>query len=217
MDCVAPPSTVPSRCGSPLLLLTCALLMTSSHSEGLSLVLSPEDPMLELYLNTSEDGIVFQRELLRLGGGRTVSFTAHVVGHAGCWRPGLQFMVDSFAPYFEPWAEDAAEFEGLGSYSWNQAAYNTSRGNALGFKTNWDLSGTWMSVQIPLATENIICSRTLMGSVVRPPEVIKGDEATRKRPLDAVACCVRLLLTCALLMTSSHSKAVRRAVLAVPR
>ena len=26
--------SVPSRCGSPLLLLTCALLMTSSHSEG---------------------------------------------------------------------------------------------------------------------------------------------------------------------------------------
>ena len=36
MDCVTPPSnpSVPSRCGSPLLLLTCALLMTSSHSEG---------------------------------------------------------------------------------------------------------------------------------------------------------------------------------------
>ena len=43
MDCVAPPSKfygerrnppVTSRCGSPLLLLTCALLMTSSHSVG---------------------------------------------------------------------------------------------------------------------------------------------------------------------------------------
>ena len=34
MDCVAPLLSVPSRCGSPLLLLTCALLMTSSHSEG---------------------------------------------------------------------------------------------------------------------------------------------------------------------------------------
>ena len=42
MDCVAPPSkgggrrnpSVSSRCGSPLLLLTCALLMTASHSEG---------------------------------------------------------------------------------------------------------------------------------------------------------------------------------------
>ena len=41
MDCVAPPrrrrggrrnSSVTSRCGSPLLLLTCALLMTSWHS-----------------------------------------------------------------------------------------------------------------------------------------------------------------------------------------
>ena len=47
MDCVAPllrgrgrrnPS-VTSRCGSPLLLLTCALLMTSSHSEGSATVL----------------------------------------------------------------------------------------------------------------------------------------------------------------------------------
>ena len=41
MDCVAPPSkggrrnpSVPSRCGSPLLLLTCSLLMTSSQSKA---------------------------------------------------------------------------------------------------------------------------------------------------------------------------------------
>ena len=107
-------------------------------------MLSPEDPTLELYLNTSADGVVFQRELLRLGGGRTVRFTAHVVGHAGCWRPGLQFMVNQFAPYFDSWADDAADFEGLGSYSWNRDPYNVSRANSLGFKTNWDLSGTWM-------------------------------------------------------------------------
>ena len=43
MDCVAPLSrggrrnpSVPSRCGSPLLLLTCSLLMTSTHFEGRS-------------------------------------------------------------------------------------------------------------------------------------------------------------------------------------
>jgi hypothetical protein len=61
-------------------------------------------------------GIVFQRELLRIGGGREVAFTAHLVGHPGCWRPGLQFMVDTYAPYFSPWVEDAAAFEGLGGY-----------------------------------------------------------------------------------------------------
>ena len=62
MDCVAPhikggrrnPS-VPSRCGSlPLLLLTCALLMTSSHSEG------PRrqggDVYYYLYFDTNRDG-----------------------------------------------------------------------------------------------------------------------------------------------------------------
>ena len=29
-------------------------------------------------------------------------------------------------------------------YSWNQQPYNATRANAIGFKTNWDLSGTWM-------------------------------------------------------------------------
>ena len=44
-----------------------------------------------------------------------------------------------------------------------------------------------------------ICSRTLLDSK-------EGDEATQQCPLDAVACCSRCLLTCALLMTSSHSE-----------
>ena len=33
-----------------------------------------------------------------------------------------------------------------------------------------------------------------------------GDEATHQWPLGAVACCSRFLLTCALLVTSSHSE-----------
>jgi len=37
-----------------------------------------------------------------------------------------------------------SKFEGLGSYSWFQGEYNQSRAEAIGFKTNWDLSGTWM-------------------------------------------------------------------------
>ena len=57
MDCVAPPQkkggqrnpSVTSRCGSPLLLLTCALLMTSSHSEGpLALVKEGDDIVINL-------------------------------------------------------------------------------------------------------------------------------------------------------------------------
>jgi len=119
-------------------------VLDHSADAGISLALSPEDPLLEVYINTSSSGVVFQRELLRLGQGREVTFTAHLVGHAGCWRPGLQFLVDEYKPFFAPWAEDAASFEGLGSYSWNQDPYNATRARSIGFKTNWDLSGTWM-------------------------------------------------------------------------
>ena len=68
------------------------------------------------------------------------------MGHVACYRPALGFMVATFADHFEPWVDEAAatDFEGLGSYSWNQEPYNASRARALGFKTNWDLSGTWM-------------------------------------------------------------------------
>ena len=44
-----------------------------------------------------------------------------------------------------------------------------------------------------------ICSKTLMDK--------SGDDGTQQRPLGAVDCCPLFLLTCALLMTSSQSKA----------
>ena len=40
-----------------------------------------------------------------------------------------------------------------------------------------------------------------------PPPLQTGGGATHQRPLDTVACSSRVLLTCALLMTSPHSKA----------
>ena len=40
--------------------------------------------------------------------------------------------------------EGLEEFEGLGGYTWNMTLLNTTRGKAMGFKTNWDLSGTFM-------------------------------------------------------------------------
>ena len=73
--------------------------------------------------------------------------TAHIYAHSASWRPALQTMTTLFAPYFEPWVDNAEEFEGLGSYSWNQAPYNQTRAKSLGFKTNWDLSGTWMGTR----------------------------------------------------------------------
>ena len=65
-------------------------------------------------------------------------------------------------------------------------------------------SSTGGSVEIrkPLPTENLLEDTD---GLLRPP-----PPPTHQRPLGAVACCSRFLLTCALLlMTSSHSKAGR--------
>ena len=65
-------------------------------------------------------------------------------------------------------------------------------------------------VEIPLATDNLLEDT---GGLFRPPSdrhpLSTGDEAIHQGPLGAAGCCVRLLLTCALLMTSSHLKASR--------
>lgn len=119
-------------------------VLEAPDATGFSLLLSPEDPLLELSASLSPGGVGFSRELLRLSMARPVSFSARVVGHAASWRPAMQFATDEWRPYFYPWVENAVDFEGLGSYSWNQEPYNVSRARAMGFKTNWDLSGTWM-------------------------------------------------------------------------
>ena len=65
--------SVPSRCGSPLLLLTCALLMTSSHSEGRPLLivraLAPIKPGEEItiaYLEPTEAFATYRKKMMEL-------------------------------------------------------------------------------------------------------------------------------------------------------
>lgn len=123
----------------------------AAHSNAaVSVALSVDDPLLEIGLTVAPSGMSYRRELLRLGQGRDVEFTAHIVGHAADWRPALQFMVDEFADYFvSPIDPDKlTDYEGLGAYTWTGAGgtkpYNATRAKAIGFKTNWDLSGTFM-------------------------------------------------------------------------
>ncbi len=135
----AQPDTVADMFSVPV-----ATVLPAEVGTAFSVVLNPGDPILELTLAVDARGALFGRELLRIGGKNPVTFSAHVIAHASCWRPGLQFATEQFPSFFFPWVEDATAFEGLGSYSWNQQPYNATRAKSIGFKTNWDLSGTWM-------------------------------------------------------------------------
>lgn len=72
-----------------------ATVLDNVTDSGISLALSPEDPMLEVVLAISPTGLRFDRHLLRIGQ-RPTQFSYHLVGHAGCWRPALNFMVAEF-------------------------------------------------------------------------------------------------------------------------
>eukprot|EP00041_Stephanoeca_diplocostata_P027866 m.777446 g.777446 ORF g.777446 m.777446 type:complete len:964 (-) comp23264_c0_seq2:304-3195(-) len=114
---------------------------------GFSLALDPADNLLELELSRNDDTIAFARLLQRLDPehpGDPIAFTAHIVGHKPGWRAGLHWYTTAFSRFFLPKVGNIVDFEGLGSYSWYQGMYNATRATALGFKTNWDLSGTWM-------------------------------------------------------------------------
>ena len=95
-------------------------LLDAGKDAALSLALSPEDTQLELNLNIENNSASFVRDLHRLGQGRDVTLHAHLLGHAACFRPGLGFLTRRFPAYFEPWVDDAADYEGTASYSWYQ-------------------------------------------------------------------------------------------------
>ena len=110
---------------------------------AVTLALSVDDPMLEVAFETLSSGVRFRREFLRLGPA-PVRFTAHLVGHRADWRPALHFMLKAFPDYFVSTVEGLDDFEGLGGYTWNLTQLDPEHGRKLGFKTNWDLSGTFM-------------------------------------------------------------------------
>jgi hypothetical protein len=119
-------------------------LLDEATDSAVSLALSVEDPLLEIALETKPSALSFRREMLRLAQGRTVRFTAHLVGHRADWRRALNFMLDAYPDYFISQVEGLDDFEGLGGYTWNMSLIDEPKAKKLGFKTNWDLSGTFM-------------------------------------------------------------------------
>ena len=118
-------------------------LLRGEDDFGFTLLLSPAEPLLELLLRTENNVIDFARLLRRLSASQPVSVTAHFRAHAADWRPPLQTVLDLFPSYVLPHAMNTSDFDGLGGYSW-QAPINKSYADSVGFRTNWELSGTFM-------------------------------------------------------------------------
>ena len=121
-------------------------LLRAADDFGLTLLLSAEEPLLELLLRADGNVVDFARLLRRLGPAATtapVTVTMHVRAHAADWRPALQLLLDAQPRLVLPHATNVSDFDGLGGYSW-EAPINKTYADSVGFSTNWELSGTFM-------------------------------------------------------------------------
>ena len=119
-------------------------LFRETDDVGMTLLLSPDDATSELLFDVRGTSIGAVRLFHRLAvDAPPLVFTALIRAHAATWRPALSFWVTEFEDYAAPHVDGTEAFEGLGGYSW-VAPTNATYAASVGFKTNWDLSGTFM-------------------------------------------------------------------------
>ena len=121
-------------------------------STGLSLVMSPEDPLLDMHMITTGQGKVSQTRMYhRLERGKKVTFTMHLFLHDGDWRSIMAFVVERYPRYFHPPSRQALKVSGLGAYSSYEGDIDTTKYKAMGGIVNWKASFdfSYMGMFIP--------------------------------------------------------------------
>ena len=119
---------------------------------ALSVVLSPEDPLVAMSLATDESGAIeFRRTLRRLGEDKTVRFSLDLVAHPADWRGGLGFLADRYPECFNPGIPLADELAGCGAYSGDENPVDAAKLRRMAFRVNWKLSDDypWMGMFLP--------------------------------------------------------------------
>ena len=118
-----------------------ATLIEPSGDRGLSLVLSPEDDMLDMSLTEHVDGTIeFARRYHRISADRQVRFAMDLVPHEADWRGGLRWMRARYPAYFEPAFAAAHEISGTGAYSASEVPFDAGKMRRMAFSVNWKAS-----------------------------------------------------------------------------
>ena len=167
-----------------------ASVLESQSDTGLSLVLSPEDTILNATLSTEADGTVTFRRLNHcFGNGRTVKFAADLVPHEADWRGGLRWMVQRYEPLFEPPNPKASEMAGTGAYATWFGPLDAQSLKRMAFRIFWAASydfpyfGMWLPPVGDNETWRVpLLDRDLSNLPYRPAEMsiaLMSDRARR--------------------------------------
>ena len=121
--------------------LPLASVLEPAEDLGLSLVLSPEDTMRELTLETTPSAaITFTRSCHRLDRRRAVKFAMDLVVHEADWRGGLRWMTRRYPQFFDPPNRQADAMAGCGAYSDHDAEFDAVKMKRMAFRVNWRAS-----------------------------------------------------------------------------
>lgn len=117
------------------------VLLDSDKEWGMSVILSPREPILDLELETRRDGtVVFRRISNRIKAGEEISFSFDIVFHAPDWRSGMAVAARLYPGYFYPKNERAVDICGTGSYSAAQEIRDVEKLRQMAFGVNWQAS-----------------------------------------------------------------------------
>jgi hypothetical protein len=141
-----------SPVGGDFVSLPLVTLAPDNRDAALSLVLSPEDVLLDMRLLVSATGqIRFSRTRYRLGGGKTVHFAMDLVAHEADWRGGLRWMATRYPAFFDPPNPEVDAMAGCGAYSGDENPIDVAKFKKMAFRINWKLSDDfpYMGLFIP--------------------------------------------------------------------
>jgi hypothetical protein len=116
-------------------------VLESATDQSLSLVLSPEDVILDMMLRCDSQGkVVFSRSNNRIEAGRSVRFAMDLVAHPADWRGGIGWMTRRYPEYFDPPNPMAYEIAGCGAYSSHSEIHDVEKLRKMAFRLNWKAS-----------------------------------------------------------------------------
>jgi hypothetical protein len=132
--------------------LPVATALDARGDGAVSMVLSPEDVLLNIDLSTSASGRVrWSRTNYRIGGGKTLKLEMNLVAHEASSRGALRYMTQKYAALFEPPNPRVHSMAGCGAYSGNERPIDAEKFKKMSFKINWKLSDdfAYMGMFIP--------------------------------------------------------------------
>ncbi len=144
-----------------------AMVAEGRKDLGFSVVLSPEDTLLEMSLTTRRhNAFVFSRNDNRLSAERPVRLAMDLVAHAADWRAALGWMARRYPEYFNPPNPHAFEFAGLAAYSDWEGELDAAKLKRMGFRVNWKASYDfpYMGMFLPPIPDNEPYPRLVKGN-----------------------------------------------------